>query len=389
MEPWSSLVEVHWADGAEAYVTPVARDEVGVACLWRGDGDGFDALLARFPALCERLRGAEPTSAVLGAGPFSHRALRSYRGRVALVGDAAGCLDPLTGEGITVGLWSARALVRTLARGESLRAYALRRRRILAVPRALTRLLLLAEQEPRVRGGVISVFARHPAVFDRLLALNAGEPLRASRARGAVWRARGRAVKRAEVSAELARHAAAHPEDDAVIARFARLLEDTPAPFSRDQARPGHLTCSACVIDASRTHVLLLHHARLGRWLQPGGHAEPGDATPLAGALRELREESGLDDAAPLCGAAGSALVDLDVHDIPARGAEPAHLHYDLRYAFAAHGRPTLRLSGESIALRWVEIARLRELTDEESVTRLVARALARAELASSQRGFS
>jgi flavin-dependent dehydrogenase len=175
VEPWSSLVEVHWADGAEAYVTPVARDEVGIACLWRGDGRGFDDLLELFPELRARLRGAEPTSAVLGAGPFSRRARRLHRGRVALVGDAAGCLDPLTGEGITVGLLSARSLVETIARGGSLRAYARQRRRLMLVPRTLTQLLLVAAHRPRVRHGFARVVARHPALFDRLIALDAGE----------------------------------------------------------------------------------------------------------------------------------------------------------------------------------------------------------------------
>ena len=182
VEPWSSLVEVYWADGAEAYVTPVARDEVGIACLWRGDGRGFDDLLELFPALRARLRGAEPTSAVLGAGPFSRRARRPWRGRVALVGDAAGALDPLTGEGITVGLLSARALVAAIARGMPLRAYARRRRHILAVPRALTALLLVAAERPDLRHGFVRVVARHPALFDRLVALNAGESLRRARA---------------------------------------------------------------------------------------------------------------------------------------------------------------------------------------------------------------
>jgi flavin-dependent dehydrogenase len=180
IEPWSSLVEVHWAEGAEAYVTPVARDEVGIACLWRGDGQGFTDLLDRFPALRERLRGAEPTSDVLGAGPFA-RARGCHRGRVALVGDAAGALDPLTGEGITVGLLSARSLVATLARGGSLRAYARQRRRILAVPRALAGLLLFAADRPVVRHGFVRMVARHSALFDRLIALNAGESSRAAR----------------------------------------------------------------------------------------------------------------------------------------------------------------------------------------------------------------
>jgi 8-oxo-dGTP pyrophosphatase MutT (NUDIX family) len=184
-------------------------------------------------------------------------------------------------------------------------------------------------------------------------------------------------VNRAAVSAELARHAHAHPGDGAALARFARLLEDTPAPFARDQYQPGHITCSACVLDGKRAHVLLLHHARLGRWLQPGGHAEPGDATPLADALRELREESGIADPTPLLDSNGSALVDVDVHEIPAHGEEPSHLHFDLRYAFVVDGGAALTRSEESTALRWVAVERLAEHGADESVTRLVARALA------------
>jgi 8-oxo-dGTP pyrophosphatase MutT (NUDIX family) len=186
-------------------------------------------------------------------------------------------------------------------------------------------------------------------------------------------------VNRAAVSAELTRHARAHPEDAAVVARFAQLLEQTGTPFARDQFAPGHLTCSACVLDETSTRVLLLHHARLERWLQPGGHTELEDELPLGAALRELREESGLAEATPLYGEHGSALVDLDVHEIPARAAEPAHLHYDLRYAFAVKGDAALQISEESTALRWIAIERLAELTDEESVTRLVARTVARA----------
>lgn len=183
----------------------------------------------------------------------------------------------------------------------------------------------------------------------------------------------------ADVLEQLARFARGHPGEAAAVARFRALLEDTPAPFSRAQFQPGHLTCSACVLGAGGERVLLLHHAKLSRWLQPGGHVEAGDAGPLASALREVREESGIaGPLRPLEGGAGGALVDLDVHEIPARGDEPAHLHYDLRYALAVPGTPALRRSGESNALRWVEVACLEDLTREESVTRLVARARAR-----------
>jgi len=186
-------------------------------------------------------------------------------------------------------------------------------------------------------------------------------------------------MKPADALEELARFGRERPEDAARVARFRALLEETRAPLSRAQFAPGHLTCSACVLADGGARVLLLHHAKLGRWLQPGGHVDADDPSPLAGALREVREESGLAELTPLAGAAGSALVDVDVHEIPARAGEPAHLHYDLRFAVAAREAAPLRRSGESNALRWVEAGRLAEWTDEESVTRLVARARVRA----------
>ncbi len=189
-------------------------------------------------------------------------------------------------------------------------------------------------------------------------------------------------MKPADALSELSRFAREHPGEAATVERFRALLEDTPAPLSRSQFEPGHLTCSACVLGGDGEHVLLLHHAKLGRWLQPGGHVEEDDPGPLASAVREVREESGIVEALePLAGLAGGAPVDVDIHTIPARGAEPDHLHYDLRYALAVRGTPALRRSGESTALRWVAAARLGELTREESVTRLVARARARMEV--------
>ena len=101
-------------------------------------------------------------------------------------------------------------------------------------------------------------------------------------------------MKPADVLDELARYARAQPGDAAVLARFRVLLESTSAPFSRVQFSPGHLTCSACVLGDGGQRVLLVHHARLGRWLQPGGHVELGDESPLASARREVEEESGL-----------------------------------------------------------------------------------------------
>ncbi|MCW2931375.1 MAG: NAD(P)/FAD-dependent oxidoreductase [Actinomycetia bacterium] len=117
--PWTDLVEVYWAAGSEAYVTPVAADTVGVAVLGgilpRGGADGgYDARLATFPALHERLREASPVTRVLGAGPLRQETRRRVAGRVLLVGDAAGYVDALTGEGIGAALAQAEVLVECL-----------------------------------------------------------------------------------------------------------------------------------------------------------------------------------------------------------------------------------------------------------------------------------
>jgi flavin-dependent dehydrogenase len=123
--PWSDVVEVHWSEHAEAYITPVGADEVGVAILYNADadapasGDPFARWLSAFPELESRL-GA-PCSEVRGAGPFERRSRAPQVGRVLLIGDAAGYLDPLTGEGIRLGLDTAMAAIDAIARGEPAR----------------------------------------------------------------------------------------------------------------------------------------------------------------------------------------------------------------------------------------------------------------------------
>ena len=113
LAPWTDLVEVHWAPTAEAYVTPVAPDLVGIAVLGPPRTD-WDAALAALPRLAARLVGAQHVGPTLGAGPLRQRTTARTHGRVALVGDASGYVDALTGEGLRVGLAQARAAVATL-----------------------------------------------------------------------------------------------------------------------------------------------------------------------------------------------------------------------------------------------------------------------------------
>lgn len=166
---WSSLVEVHWGAGCEAFVTPVGEEEVGVALLRDGDRGRFDDLLARLPALAARLEGAAALSPVRGAGPFDRRVRRRVRGRVALVGDAAGYVDPITGEGVSVALGEAVALADALAAG-NLAAYERAVRRLRGASDLLTRLVVLLGPRPRLRRRVILALGRRPERFSRLLA---------------------------------------------------------------------------------------------------------------------------------------------------------------------------------------------------------------------------
>jgi flavin-dependent dehydrogenase len=113
--PWSDFVEVHWSAEAEAYVTPVSEDIVGIAILYHPPvtgGEGrtpFQRLLSGFPELVARL--GQPASTLRGAGPFERRVRSRVAGRVLLVGDAAGYLDPITGEGLRLGFDAAEAAV--------------------------------------------------------------------------------------------------------------------------------------------------------------------------------------------------------------------------------------------------------------------------------------
>ena len=129
----------------------------------------------------------------------------------------------------------------------------------------------------------------------------------------------------------------------------------------------GHLTASAWVVDSARRHTLLTHHHKLDRWLQLGGHVD-GDADLLAAATREAREESGLAGVR----AVSAEIFDVDRHRIPARGAEPEHWHYDVRFLFEADPAEPLVVSNESKELAWVGLGSVATLNPSESLARMV-----------------
>ncbi len=151
---------------------------------------------------------------------------------------------------------------------------------------------------------------------------------------------------------QLERFRPAHPAEAASLERIRTLLRSAERPFARDTFEPGHITSSAFVVDRRNRGTVLLHHPKLGIWVQPGGHLEPGDDSPEAGALREAREETGLK--ALVVARELAQPFDVDVHDIPARGAEPAHAHHDLRFLLLGDfdEKPAAG-DGETDRVRW------------------------------------
>jgi 8-oxo-dGTP pyrophosphatase MutT (NUDIX family) len=157
--------------------------------------------------------------------------------------------------------------------------------------------------------------------------------------------------------------------------RILQLLDSTPQSeaFSRAHYTPGHITASAFVLDPSRTSLLLILHGKLLKWLQPGGHVDPEDRDVLESARREVFEEV----AVATLSQVGDGLFDLDVHPIPARGDQPAHEHFDVRFLFEA--KDTHFAAGSDARdAHWVPIEQLlregtqSEYASDESVLRAV-----------------
>jgi len=172
---------------------------------------------------------------------------------------------------------------------------------------------------------------------------------------------------------ELLHDVRAHrPFDDRerdMCARMAAFLERYgPAAFERS-LRPGHVTASAWIVDPERTQAVLLHHRKLGRWLQLGGHVD-GDPDVRRAAVREAREESGLRTLRLVT----EDIYDIDVHRIPARAGEPEHDHYDVRFALEADPREPLVANEESHDVRWIALAELDRYAIDDSVRRLAAK---------------
>ncbi|MDP1698824.1 MAG: NUDIX hydrolase [Xanthomonadaceae bacterium] len=162
-------------------------------------------------------------------------------------------------------------------------------------------------------------------------------------------------------------HSVELPQRVAEVAQFSAFLASSPDVFQRWHL-PGHFTGSAWLVSADGERVLLTHHRKLGRWLQLGGHAD-GDPDLAQVALREAEEESGLSVLQVV-----PSIFDIDRHRIPARGNEPEHWHYDVRFVVRAGGDEAFVVSDESHALAWRRIDEIAADTDAEASMQRMAR---------------
>lgn len=150
--------------------------------------------------------------------------------------------------------------------------------------------------------------------------------------------------------------------DQELSDRVVNLIQTEELAFSRELLR-GHVTASAFLLNLQRDKVLLTHHAKLGKWLQLGGHCD-GIKDPRFAASREAYEESGL----PRVDHISDYILDIDIHEIPAHKGVPAHLHYDIRYALEADDQQPFIISHESNDLKWVPLAKLEDYNPEPSL---------------------
>ena len=155
-----------------------------------------------------------------------------------------------------------------------------------------------------------------------------------------------------------------------MAARLARYLQEGSTPFARELAgensERGHVTGSAWVINHDGSKVVLLHHAKLGKWVQPGGHCD-GESDVANVALREAREETGLG-----VFLLDAGIFDVDVHRIPEYWNTPEHFHFDVRWLLQADEKSAPILSEESRAVRWVSLEEAAALNSTPSIARMI-----------------
>lgn len=173
MEPWTDLVEAYWAHGVQGFVTPVGEHEICVALLFSDPHLRYEEALQLFPELLARLDGAAATSNVRGSVTASRRLDRVATRDLALVGDASGSVDSVTGLGLSMSFQQAVALGEALAR-EDLSLYAAEHERLAKRPRVMESVMLAMDQRDTLRRRAIRTLEAEPAHFSNLLSVHTG-----------------------------------------------------------------------------------------------------------------------------------------------------------------------------------------------------------------------
>ena len=169
----------------------------------------------------------------------------------------------------------------------------------------------------------------------------------------------------------LQQHVPADNNERAMHKATLAFVDQYPDCFERSLL-VGHVTGSAWIVSPDRQQTLLIHHRKLDRWLQPGGHAD-GDPNMVAVSMREAQEETGLTSLL----LAEPCIFDIDVHTIPARNGVPEHLHYDVRFLLEADPGEPLGTSSEIKNIGWFSLDEATNFTDSESILRLIRKTAA------------
>ena len=173
-------------------------------------------------------------------------------------------------------------------------------------------------------------------------------------------------MNRIELVNQLQQYSSQYTEEQEFKFGFSDLLTH-PNCYLRTHL-PGHMTGSSWIVDESEKFTLLIHHKKLNKWLQPGGHAD-GNENIFEVALNEAREETGLHSLNPM-----PTIFDIDIHSIPTRDDFPEHTHYDIRFIIHADRTETLHPNHESNELRWFNIAELSSISNNESILRMCSK---------------
>jgi 8-oxo-dGTP pyrophosphatase MutT (NUDIX family) len=175
-----------------------------------------------------------------------------------------------------------------------------------------------------------------------------------------------RNIMRSQLIEQLRSYTTSYPEELESRDKIVDLITTQTDCFKRSFTNPGHITASAWLLNFDGSKVLLMHHVKLNKWLQPGGHCD-GSLNTLAVAIKEAQEESGIEGIAPVA----NSIFDLDIHYIPERKMEPAHYHYDIRYLLKADKDAQIVKNHESNKVEWFDCNRTKFPTSEPSVIRM------------------